>query len=526
MYLIDVDNHSLKQFVDVYDCPPYAALSHRWGATDEEMTFQEMTSRAFHKQKSGYPKMFKACLVAKRLGFQWVWIDTCCIDKQSSAELQESINSMWTIYYESAVCLAYLNDLDTWLETTPVADGDEAFDEAAVVGGPRDTRLGESEWFKRGWTLQELLAPRKVVFLTSHWLEFGTRDSLSMEISCITKIPQAILQWKNDTDREDAIRAYPIATRLSWAAGRQTKRSEDRAYSLLGLFGIHMPLLYGEGHNAFSRLQEEIIKTSGDATILLWKDAAFLKPHEPSENRERIRAESRVLDGVKSNTLPRMGLFAQSPAEFDNMFAAPENIFEMVEHSWAMTNLGLSVTLDMTSWPDLSSVSKTKAKTWEVAILWLGIGADRPSCIDHMINNGQKIHALCSYPPRKDIVLLKECTPQVESKNWAFQYVLRVELERGRDDTSFARRLEPLLLGERIPAQNTLVRGPYWSRMYREFRERSRMIIRRQRSNQEAGRVVLAELKQMEDVLRRRRQDEINETVVMFSGKGRLVPKT
>lgn len=149
MYLIDVDNYSLRQFVDVYDCPPYAVLSHRWGAADQEMTFQEMISRNFRKATSGYEKMLKACIAAKDQGYKWVWIDTCCIDKQSSAELQESINSMWTIYYESAICLAYLNDLDTWHETSPAARQDTDFDEAAVVSTLRYISLGESE--RRNW---------------------------------------------------------------------------------------------------------------------------------------------------------------------------------------------------------------------------------------------------------------------------------------------------------------------------------------------------------------------------------------
>lgn len=523
MYLINVDDHSLKQFVDVYDCPPYAALSHRWGESDDEMTFQEMTSRVSRKQKSGYRKMFNACLAAKHRGYQWVWIDTCCIDKQSSAELQESINSMWTIYYESAVCLAYLNDLETWHETRPVARGDAAFGEAALISGPsRETKLGESEWFKRGWTLQELLAPRKVDFLTSDWLAIGTRDSLSDSISRITTIPQAILQWDNDAGREDAIRAYPIASRFSWAAGRRTKRTEDRAYSLLGLFGIQMPLLYGEGHNAFGRLQEEIMKTSGDATILLWKDAASIHPQESSKESPDTREYNRAVPNtVEFKTLPKMSLFARSPTGFDSMFAAPRDIFDMIEHSWAMTNLGLSVTLDMTR---LSSATKN-TKTSE-AILWLGIGADRLSYVDRMIKNGQTIHALASYQPLKhNIQRLGECTSYVESKDWAFQYGLRVEVESGSDDTILVRRLEPLLLGECIPAQGKANGIPFWSQMYSKSRVRSRVIIRRQRSNLEADRKVMSELRHLGDLLWMKQQHEMNNAVVMFSGKGRLVPK-
>jgi len=211
------------------------------------------------------------------------------------------------------------------------------------------------------------------------------------------------------------------------------------------------------------------------------------------------------------------------------MFATPENIFEMIEHSWAMTNLGLSVTLDMTRFTNATKTTKTSE-----AILWLGVGADRSYYVDQMIKNGQPIYALCSYQPRegfplnhfrrssrytedKDNALLRDCTSKVESKDWAFQYVLLVTLENGSDDILLARRIEPLLLGERISAllleertsADRKIEGiPFWSQMYPTFRVRSRVIIRRQRSNQEAGRIVMAELKQLEDVLRRATRDD------------------
>jgi len=187
------------------------------------------------------------CEKARAEGFDWVWMDTCCIDKSSSAELSEAINSMFQWYAQAAACYAYLSD---------VMAGDDP--------SHAESSFRESKWFTRGWTLQEMIAPAEVVFLSKDWEEIGTRRSLARVITEITSVDEAVL-W--DPDRRDD---FSFAHRMSWAAKRTTTRVEDEAYSLLGLFHVNMPLLYGEGRNAFIRLQTEILDRSTDTTLLAW----------------------------------------------------------------------------------------------------------------------------------------------------------------------------------------------------------------------------------------------------------------
>lgn len=234
----------------------YAILSHTW--SDEEVTIQEM--RAEHpKLKRGYIKIEKACKQAIRDGHTWVWIDTCCIDKQSSTELSEAINSMWNYYSAAVICYVYLADV------LPEAWENFARSNASVKDAMIES-IRHARWFTRGWTLQELVAPRSVMFFDATWRYIGTRRSMSEAIAARTRIDEYLLRQGPQSD----LSSYSIAARMAWAANRQTMRREDRAYSLLGIFDINMPLLYGEGDKAFQRLQEEIIQRTDDQSILAW----------------------------------------------------------------------------------------------------------------------------------------------------------------------------------------------------------------------------------------------------------------
>lgn len=224
------------------EVPPYAILSHTWG--EEEVSFQNISSPRCELYK-GYGKILQACNVAAEHGLEYVWIDTCCIDKTNSAELMESINSMYSWYSDAVVCYVYLEDL-----------------------GP-DSKIEDSlqgcRWFTRGWTLQELLAPRIVELYDKDWCFRGTSLDFVHCISRITGIEQSVL-------RGGAIADCSVAMRMSWAARRRTTRIEDISYCLLGIFDVHMPLMYGEGSAAFRRLQEEIIKRNNDTTIFAWEN--------------------------------------------------------------------------------------------------------------------------------------------------------------------------------------------------------------------------------------------------------------
>jgi hypothetical protein len=259
MRLLNAETLEFAEFFDD-NVPAYAILSHTWGR--EEVTYKDMGGpKEQRKAKEGYAKLKGTCELAVDLGFLWIWVDTCCIDKSSSAELSEAINSMYAWYERADVCFAYLSDVSTMDGNIWSPDANTAKDFIKRMEVLKDAR-----WFTRGWTLQELLAPRSIYFYSQDWTPLGTRKSLSREVSQITRIDQSVLTR--------ALRLHDrslcVAKKMSWAARRQTSRTEDMAYSLLGLFGVHIPLLYGEGQKAFIRLQEEIIRVSDDHTIFAW----------------------------------------------------------------------------------------------------------------------------------------------------------------------------------------------------------------------------------------------------------------
>jgi hypothetical protein len=234
----------------------YAILSHTWGEEEgKEVTFDEIgTPKA--ELKTGYQKIEACCNQAKSDGYRYVWIDTCCIDKKSSSELSEAINGMYSYYRDAEKCYAYLCDVP-------------------------DVEFADSRWFTRGWTLQELVAPKDVVFFNQKWEEIGRRAELKDKLEKITKIGERFL------DKPEAVFSASVAERMSWASRRKTRREEDIAYCLLGIFGVHMPLLYGEGNKAFMRLQLELLALSNEQTIFAWT------PDKPSIDGESLTVPTR-----------------------------------------------------------------------------------------------------------------------------------------------------------------------------------------------------------------------------------------
>jgi hypothetical protein len=234
--------HLTKEYLGD-DIPSYAILSHTWGP--EEVTFKElMDGRG--EGKMGYEKIRFCGRQALRDGLQYFWVDTCCIDKSSSAELQEAINCMYRWYKNAVKCYVYLADVPK-----PNAITDNGFERWRWI-----LTFQNSRWFTRGWTLQELIAPAYVEFFSKEGTKLGSKKSLEDVICETTGLPSHAL-------RDSRLPNFSVSERLSWAEKRNTTRPEDKAYSLLGLFDIHMPLLYGEGkEKAFRRLQEEVDKNS------------------------------------------------------------------------------------------------------------------------------------------------------------------------------------------------------------------------------------------------------------------------
>ncbi|KAF7502245.1 hypothetical protein GJ744_006300 [Endocarpon pusillum] len=320
MRLLHVTKLKLKEFFDE-NVPPYAILSHRWGP--DEVSYQDFMG-GFKQDGAGYKKIEKCCAYAatniKTIDLSdlpqrredipdsdwvwvvtpiyWVWIDTCCIDKSSSAELSEAINSMYHWYAESRACYAYLSDVTK-------SDGiNQTLSE-----------LQNSEWFKRGWTLQELLAPMDLVLLDKNWTELGTRSHLLAHVAQATGIAEERLElcWSNKAS------GVSVAERFSWAAHRKTTRVEDVTYCLLGLLGQNMPLLYGERDKAFLRLQLEIIRSSNDESVFVW----------PSGDRRH------------------MGLIAHHPWKFASKYSTQKGEFSKIKGlqrpPYAITNQGLQL---------------------------------------------------------------------------------------------------------------------------------------------------------------------------------------
>jgi ankyrin repeat protein len=237
--LQDDNELSLVEFFS-NDTPPYAILSHTWGADHEEVTYKDVVDGT-GKSKAGYNKIRFCGKQATKHGLHYFWVDTCCIDKSSSSELQEAINSMFRWYQEAARCYVYLSD---------VAFGNLVGDNE--YSNRWEPEFKRSRWFTRGWTLQELIAPKSVEFFSQEEQRLGDKQSMRQTLHDITGISIQALEGRH-------LSHFSMDERMSWAENRQTKREEDAVYSLLGIFNIYMPLLYGERQDkALVRLKKEI----------------------------------------------------------------------------------------------------------------------------------------------------------------------------------------------------------------------------------------------------------------------------
>lgn len=167
MWLLNVHTYQLEDFEGSH-VPTYAILSHRW--EEDEVLFADVIKRR-HEARKGWKKIKSCCEQARNNNLHYIWADTCCIDKKSSAELSEAINSMFRWYREATVCYAHLCDIS------------------------RPMALTESVWFTRGWTLQELLAPYHLMFFDKDWTCIGSKAEYLPELSGKTGVPPDSLQF-------------------------------------------------------------------------------------------------------------------------------------------------------------------------------------------------------------------------------------------------------------------------------------------------------------------------------------------
>ncbi|KAI1114020.1 heterokaryon incompatibility protein-domain-containing protein [Nemania sp. NC0429] len=308
MWLIETATLELKSVVEA-EKRSYAVLSHTWG--DEEVSFEQFRNTSSTARRQGaFGKIAKTCEIALQNGLSYAWVDTCCIDKSSSAELSEAINSMFKYYQDSAFCIAFIHDLP-------------GSPDPSTLNADFESRFPRCRWLTRGWTLQELIAPPRVLFYDSTWTFRGSKHDWKPLLFRETGVDEATL------DSPSGLRSIPVARRMSWASKRQTTRTEDLAYCLLGIFDVNMPLIYGEGRKAFMRLQEEIAKDSCDLSLFAWQQ-------EGSSPSYR-------------------GILAQSVTEFSHCREIKHRIKgAIIPTEFALTNRGLRIETALVDVPAVS----------------------------------------------------------------------------------------------------------------------------------------------------------------------------
>lgn len=243
------------------EAPAYAILSHTWEEDNsQEVLYDEMSS-AKKKDKLGFRKISFCADKAAEDGLQYFWIDSCCINKRSEIELSEAINSMFRWYRNAARCYVYLSDVPKQSTGQSCA----ACGQASTQNSAHEHDLRHSRWFTRGWTLQELIAPHQVRFYDQNGRFLGDKASLETLLHEVTGIAVAAL-------RGESLSKFDVEERLSWSANRHTTRDEDMIYSLLGIFDVTMPLVYGERkEQALRRLRCEIVNAlSRESPLSFW----------------------------------------------------------------------------------------------------------------------------------------------------------------------------------------------------------------------------------------------------------------
>lgn len=337
MRLLNVHTFEIHTFHG-QDIPRYGILSHTWG--EDEVSFAKFQDEFGEAcRMKGFQKIQFTCEQARSDGLNYAWIDTICIDKSSSTELSEAINSMFKWYRDATVCYVFLIDI--------IKDR---------------TDFTSSRWWIRAWTLQELIAPVTVQFYDCSWKSLGTKEDRLLVISNRTGIDI-------DTLKDPGCRMRnSIARRMSWAAGRQATRVEDIAYSLLGIFDVHIGLLYGEGDIAFFRLQQEILRVSEDQSLFAWGFEALQFKDILEKSKEVNEVPS------QSNQQSSWGALATSPDQFQASGDIKPIQSDHTHPPSSMTNRGTQVNLFLFK-------SRHAVKYPEIGLLECGLASEVHQCI-------------------------------------------------------------------------------------------------------------------------------------------------
>ncbi|KAL5604448.1 hypothetical protein BROUX41_002418 [Berkeleyomyces rouxiae] len=308
-------------------------------------------------ENSPSPELYKirrALQATAREKIKWLWVDSCCVNEKSQSDKHEAVINAWNLYENAVVCFVYLTDFTmpedlSDMDQVVTSDEDEDSDGGAglrkddrsVPNPPNNWRKGFkcSQWFRRAWTLPELLASQRLIFMDRNWDNISRAvphpDVLTMLISQATGIPRNVLQHRISLD------SINVATKMTWMAGRRSTHPEDISYALAGLFNVHIDVRYGEGaKRAFQRLQHAILENSVDESILLW-------------------------DSNRTHNNQRTGLLADCPEQFlDSGDLAPAPAPLMPHRAtWSMTNRGLKASLFMTPHASPSTVGNFR-RVW------------------------------------------------------------------------------------------------------------------------------------------------------------------
>ncbi|EMR69889.1 putative het domain-containing protein [Eutypa lata UCREL1] len=311
MRLLHAKTHRLLEFPFNEHIPEYAILSHTWGANGDEVTLKDFHSwTPWFKRKPGWAKIKGCCRQALTDGLEYVWIDTCCIDRSKTAPPEtvgDEIQLIWQYYTRARVCYVHLADVHDTPKTNPESPG---------------SAFRRSRWFTRGWTVPEMLAPFFVRFYDASWKYVGSKAELSNVVEEVTGIDAPAVRDPNEVGRRS------VACRMSWVAARETSREEDLAYCLFGLFDLKTPVEYGEGRrNAFLRLQNEILRRSSirDQSLFAWGYGLPLAgPHDDR----------------------KVGMLAETPAAFRHC-GEVEPVGGSSEPAFEVTATGLQFQLPM-----------------------------------------------------------------------------------------------------------------------------------------------------------------------------------
>lgn len=279
IWLLSAETLKLHEFDD--NSPSYATLSCSWafGA----ITFEDLVEHDNLSQKASFPELEAACCQARALDLHWVWNDEMCIDRRSSIAVSNGLNSIGDIYRGCSLCIVHLQD----------------FPAGVVTEEERGLYLENCIWTRYAWTLPHLILPEESYFYDSRWTRIGSKSSFRAQLSRLLGIEIGVL------DNRNTLAQYSVAKRMSWASGLWAPCIEDKAYSLLSIFGVNMSIQYGEGRRAFLRLQTEILKETQDCSLFAWQSLEIQK---------------------------HRGFLARSPAEFQHFKCGPEQELRMTGH--------------------------------------------------------------------------------------------------------------------------------------------------------------------------------------------------